>query len=131
MMRNRAGFTLPEILISLFILSSSMFLLSELQLRSMMRVFYGREEIDRLYLIKKYLYRQSLEPEKAKRQKQQLVEPEMQLVVEPRDIHKKSSLASFAKELQLLVSTGSWERGSKQKKISIVTLAPRPPQEKK
>ena len=58
-----------------------MFLLSELQVRSMMRVWYGREEIDRLYLIKEYLYRQSLDPEKAKTQKQHFQEPEMKLLL--------------------------------------------------
>lgn len=124
-MCRRAGFTLPEVMLSLFILSSSMFVLSELQVRSMMRVWYGRQDIDRLYLIKKYLYRLSLQPEKARKQSHQFIDPEMKLIVEPRPIHKKSSLAPFAKELQLLVSEGIWDRGGKERSIGIMTLAPR------
>ncbi|MGD1997483.1 MAG: hypothetical protein PVJ92_01060 [Candidatus Dependentiae bacterium] len=123
---KRAAFTIPEILVSLFILSSSMFILSELQVKSMLRVWYGREEIDRLYLIKKYLYKSYLDPEKARKQMRQFEEPELKVTVQPAGIHKKSSLAPYSDYLQLLQSRGTWQRGGRPKTLSIVTVVPRP-----
>lgn len=121
-----AGFTMPEILVSLFILSSSMFILSELQVKSMMRVWYGREEIDRLYTVKKYLYKSYLDPEKARKQTRQFEDPELKITVQPAGIHKKSSLAPYSDYLQLLNSSGSWTRGDRPRTLSIVTCVPRP-----
>lgn len=125
----RRGFTLVEVMIALFILSTSMFFMSELQVKSMMRVWHGREDIDRLYLIKKYAYRMALEPKKVRRQSHQFEDPEMKLTVEPHEISKKSALAPFAKKLQLLNSSGHWSRGGKTRTLSIVTMIPLSPKE--
>lgn len=117
---------MAEILVSLFILSSSMFILSELQVKSMLRVWYGREEIDRLYIIKKYLYKSYLDPEKARKQTRQFEDPELKVTVEPVGIHKKSSLAPYGDYLQLLQSGGTWQRGGKPRTLPIVTCVLRP-----
>lgn len=127
-MKSR-GFTLIEVMIAMFILATSMFFMSELQVKAMLRVWHGREDIDRLYLIKKYAYRMSFEPKKARRQSHQFDDPEMNLVIEPCSIHKKSSLAPFAKQVQFLKSTGHWARGSSSRSLSIVTLIPLAKQE--
>jgi len=118
-----AGFTLIEVMIALIILSTTIFTLSEIQVSSMMRVLYGREEIDRLYLIKKYAYRMYTEPEKAKKpRKKDFDEPAMRLLLEMKPIHKKSSLHKFAKRLRCIDSRGEWQRGPKNKVLPIISF---------
>lgn len=118
------GFTLSEVMLSLLILSSTMFILSELQVKSMIKVWYGREEIDRLYLIKKYAYKAFMYPEKVKK-KEVLTseEPLTQIEVEKGQISKKSSLAPFKKFLSRVESRGSWDRISGKKEVRMIGFA--------
>ena len=128
MKRANEGFTLIEVMVALFILSSSLFVLSELQVRSMLRVWQSREDIDRIYVIKKYLYRMYFAPENAKKTSQTFDAPVMHMIIEPVEIHKKSALAPYARQLQFLRATATWERGSAKRTLELVALAPRPPE---
>ena len=128
-MKMQKGFTLAEVLIALFILATSMFIFSELQVKSMLRVWQGRQDIDRLYTIKKYLYKMYLEPKKARKHTQTFSDPEVRVSVEPRPIHKKSSLFPLNKYLHLVTSQGSWERGGKDRTIGIVSMVEYVPEE--
>ena len=123
-MSNRAGFTLIEVLIALFILSTAIFVLSELQVRSVLRVWDSREDIDRLYFIKKYLYRGTLDPKKTTRRVRDFEDPDMRLTVEAEDISKRSALAPFAKDLRLLKSSGQWQRGSSKRSLNMIAVIP-------
>jgi len=122
---NKQSFTLMEVMISLFILSSSMFALSELQVRSMLRVWESKEEIDRVYVIKKYLYRMYFASETAKKVSQKFEEPAMQLVIEPFSINQKSMLAPYAKQMHFLEATATWSRGTQTRHLSLLALGPR------
>lgn len=128
-MRIRAGFSLIEVLVALFILSTAIFVLSELQVRSMLRVWDGREDIDRLYELKKHALHALWSPEKVKARSREVEQPEMQLIQTSEDISKKSSLASFAKQLRLFKTSGNWERGSSKRSLSMLALLPRTNQE--
>ncbi len=55
-MKNKEGFTLLEVLLSLLILVAAVSIISDLQIRLMMRMRSGRENIDRVFLVKKELY---------------------------------------------------------------------------
>jgi len=125
----RQGFSLYEVLIALFILSTSMFIFSELQVKSMLKVWERRQDIDRLYSIKKYLYKMFLKPKKARAHTQKFSDPDVKISVEPRGIHKKSSLVSLSKYLNLISSKGTWESGGKSRSISIVSMVPYVPEE--
>jgi len=123
---KKAAFTIVEVMVALFILSTSIFVLSELQIRSMLRVWQCREDLDRVYVMKKYLYRMYISPQEARKTSQKLDQPSMQLVVEPQGIHKKSVLAPFGKSLQFLKATAQWQRGSTTKMLQLMALARRP-----
>jgi len=120
------AFTIIEVMISLFILTATMFVLSQLQLRSMLRVWQSREDIDRVYVIKKFLYRMYQNPADARKTSQKFDEPDMHMVIEPVEIHKKSVLAPYAKQLQYLRATAKWSRGTAQRSLYLFALAPRP-----
>ncbi len=114
-----------EVMLALFILTVSIMMLSQLQTRSMLRVWHSREETDRLYLIKKYLYRMYLDPFHARKVTQKFETPSLQLVVEPVEIHKKSALFPYAKELQYVRATGRWSRGTTDRQLVCVAVIPR------
>ncbi len=132
MIQNRkflrsAGFTIAEVMVALFILSTSLIVLSELQVRSMLRVWQSREDIDRVYVLKKYLYRMYLHPYDARKTSQKFEDPAMHMVIEPMPISKKSSLAPYAEQLQFLRAAGTWSRGTATRTLELFALAPRPP----
>lgn len=127
MKRFLGAFTIIEVMISLFILTTTMFVLSELQIRSMLRVWQSREDIDRVYIIKKFLYRMYQNPVDARKTSQKFDDPQMHMVIEPVEINKKSALAPYAKQLQYLRATAKWSRGSAQRTLNLFALSPRLP----
>src|SRR5579862_3690490 len=54
---SRPAFTMIEVLLALSILASSVFLLSRLNVRSLFRVMRDRDEIEKIFLIKKDFYK--------------------------------------------------------------------------
>jgi Tfp pilus assembly protein PilV len=126
-MKQARAFSLPEVMMALFVLSTTMFVLGQLQMRSMMRVYTAREEADRLYLVKKYLYRMYLSDKPARKMSQKFDEPYMSLTVEPSAIHKKSSLSAYASDLQMLRARASWQSGVQDRSLTMVTFALQPP----
>jgi hypothetical protein len=114
-------------MIALFIASTTLFALSELQLRSMLKVWQSREDIDRVYVVKKFLYRMYLNPDEIRTTSQKFEEPPMQMRIEPVVIHKKSSLAPYAKNLQFLKATASWSRGTATRTLDLYALTLRQP----
>ena len=125
-MMKRQGFTIVEVMVALFISSTSIFLLSELQMRSMLKVWQSREDIDRVYVVKKYLYRMYLKPEDARKTSQKFEDPSMHMVIQPVAINKKSSLAPFAQKLHFLAATATWSRGTAQRVLPLCVLARKP-----
>jgi Tfp pilus assembly protein PilV len=128
-MKQRVGFTIIEVMIALFIASTTLFALSELQLRSMLKVWQSREDIDRVYIVKKFLYRMYLNPDQIRKTSQKFDEPAMQMRIEPVAIHKKSSLAPYTKQLQFLHATATWSRGTATRTLHLYALTPRLQQE--
>ena len=126
MPKRVSGFTIVEVMVALFIVSTSLFVLSELQVRSMLKVWQSREDIDRVYVVKKYLYRMCLNPEEARKTSQRFEDPVMHMNIAPILIHKKSSLAGYAKQLQFLQATATWSRGTATRILPLYAIAQRP-----
>ena len=104
-MRKNAGFTLFEVLIAMFILVSSVFALSDLQIKTMFQVLSDRERIDRVFLIKRELYKLYRKfPKKKKAQVIKLEEPdpEMKITTQEIEIGKKSILKDIKLSAVLL-----------------------------
>ena len=128
------GFTLPEVLLAMVILATSMSLLSELQTKSIFRIFKAREEIDRVYLIKRRLYDLYFakpEQEIGKEKKERIENPDLKLISHTMDINKKSVLKDFADRLRIIWSQGTWESQGKKNQMKMVSFILKPPREKK
>lgn len=130
---KQSGFTLIEVLMSIFILVSSVYVLSDLQIRSMFRVITDREQIERFFLVKKDFFQVlSKVPEKFKRITNKIEDPQVTLVTDVVDLNAKSSLKIFKDKLKILQSEGIWQSGIRKRKVMMIGLIVKSdPEEKK
>ena len=126
-MIKKNGFTIIEVLLAMFILVSSVYVLSNLQIRSIFRVLKDRDEIDRVFLVKKELYLAMFDKEKSnKRTTTEIEDLSTKIVTEPVSVEKKSSLKDLTGEVRLLKSVGSWEKDMKKREIVMVSIISKP-----
>ena len=92
-MKKFTGFTLAEVLIAVFILTSSVFVLTELQIRSMFRMLKDKDLVERIFLIKRDLYTVfiTLPKKENKEVKNQIEEPEITIISEMKEIDKTAN----------------------------------------
>jgi len=135
----QSGFTIIEVLLAMFILTSSVFVLSQLNMRSLFRVVRDRDEIEKIFLIKKdfnkFIFKldQKKWPTLAKPQVHKLENPEITISSYVRDIDKKSSLKKFKDQIYIAQSEGTWkskERDDTVYNAKIVSFVLKPVQEK-
>ena len=130
--RERTAFTLIEVLLALGVLATSMAILSSLQTKSIFRVLYGREEIDRVFLIKQRLYSLLIKPTKLNRpKKERLEEPEMSIETTTFSIPRKSSLFDLRTKLMAMSTTGKWLRAGREQTMRMVSFVFNAKEEKK
>jgi Tfp pilus assembly protein PilV len=123
MKKNRA-FTFAEVLLSLFVLAISIYILTSLQFRSINKIRKSSEIIDRLFYVKKYLYKLYLTPlEKGKSIKETIENPDVTITANKAKIDvKKSSLKEFAKRAEIIWSQAEWQRGPDKRKIKMISF---------
>ena len=131
-MKVNGGFTLLEVLLALVILAGAVSIFSRLHLSSVDRVLISREEIDRIYLISKYLSDINLNPpKKDKPIVNTLEKPEVKITAQFLDIEKKSQLNEFKDVIRIAQAEGEWKSGADQRSLTVVSFAKKPQEEKK
>jgi prepilin-type N-terminal cleavage/methylation domain-containing protein len=131
-MKSNSGFTFAEVLLALVILATSAFILSDLQFRSYFRVSKYHAEIERIFLIKKALYKMLLTPEQTEKAiTKKYTDPNLKIISHKKEIHKKSSLASFRKDIDILWSEGTWSQDDREASSKMITFALKYPEEEK
>jgi len=133
MNKMNPAFTLMEVLIATVVVASSIYVLSNLHIRSRLKVLRSAEEIERVFFVKKYLYQLYLQPPtKSKPFKATIEKPDMRITTHKADINpKKSSLRRFAKEIDIIWSEGTWERPGDTPLIKMISFVPKPKQDPK
>ena len=127
MMKKKQAFTLMEVLIAISILVSTVFVLNDLHIRSMFRVLKDREEIERVFYVKRELYLEYLNPAEAgKRHTAKLENPEITITTQAREFASKSPLGPFKDDMLFIESEGSWQSGQKSRFVRLVTLLRKP-----
>lgn len=126
-MKQTTAFTLIEVLIALFILATTGFVISSVQVRSFLRVKKDEQNIERIFFIKKELYKLLIDPPSAKKSEKILIEkledPEMKISSRLIKIPKKSSLYAFKDSLRIAQSEAVWKDNGfvrKQKMIGLL-----------
>ena len=123
-MRISPSFTLPEVLLALFVLAVSMTILSNLQIRAITRVGNNRENTEYIFIAKKKITELFLKPPKnTKPLKETLETPPLKIESKKIPLHKKSSLYPLFKDrIALLQTVVEWNHGSSKKNSELVTF---------
>lgn len=131
--RNSSAFTLAEVLISLFVLLSSIYVLSGLQFRSARKVLQSADEIERVFFVKKQLYNLYLTPPKKDKPLKITIEnPDIIITAHKQEIDKKkSSLKNLVEKITIIWAQGDWKRGLREHRIKMISFVPRPKNKKK
>jgi prepilin-type N-terminal cleavage/methylation domain-containing protein len=125
--RKQPGFTLIEVLLATFVLVSAVYVLSNLQIRSMFRVLSDREEVERIFLVKRDFYSVFSKGEaKIKKVVTKLEEPDVKIVTDAVELSGKSSFKSLKNKLQLVQTEGTWKSGPLNRSLKIVGFVLKP-----
>lgn len=119
-----SAFTFAEVLLALLVLTSSMYIYSGLQYRALAKVRRSTGQIDRVFFIKKFLYQLYAKPPIAdKPLKVTLTDPDTVITAYKQQIDpKKSSLKSFAKEIDIIWSQGTWNEGTDKRSMKMISF---------
>jgi hypothetical protein len=132
-MRKNNSFTFAEVLLSLMILTGSVYIMSGLHFKSGRKVRSSADEIDRVFAVKKQLYDLYFNPPKKDKPKKVILpDPEITITTHTRPIDKKkSALKNFAKEINIIWADGTWKRGTEIRSLKMISFAPKPKPKKK
>lgn len=123
-MKNSSAFTLLEVLIALFILTSAVVITTDVQFRSYFRVTDHQTAIENLFLIKKELYKQFINPPAlGKRIVVQLEKPDIKIASESIEISNKSGLKSLKDSLHFIKTEGLWKKDGAVKTTKMICFA--------
>ena len=126
-MNTKSGFTIAEVMLALTVLVTTAFILSSIQIRSYFKVAKNREEVRRVFLIKKELYKTFLNYfEKDKPNIVNVDSPKTKIVSYKEEIQKKSSLKQFAKDVDIIWSEGTWNYSDRDYSLKMISFFPRP-----
>jgi hypothetical protein len=128
--RKSKAFTFSEVMIALVVLSASVFILTGIQVRAVSQTQNRREEIVRVFILKKFMYQLYSKFGFDKLSfKIEIDEPETKIKLREEDISKKSSLAQFRDQLKFVIVDAEWKVGSKKKMSKMLTIIPKESQE--
>jgi len=122
-MVKKNGFTFAEVLISLFVLASSMYVLSNAQFKSIRWSQKNSRKVELIFPIKKALYESYLTPPEKKPIKISLEQANVDITTYKNEINaKKSSLKDFAKSIDIIWSEGEWKDGPDRRSLKMISF---------
>lgn len=126
-MRRQFGFSILEVLVGMAILTSTVYVLSDLHVRSMFRLMRSRNEFIRFFMIKAELNKQlPLVRKNFKPFKEVFEDIGMVINVELIDSNQKSPLKDIlGNHLALVQGIGEWKDGAYQYKEQLVSIGVR------
>ncbi len=132
-MVKKNAFTFVEVLIALLVLAVSMYFYADLQTRAIRKVQKSANTIERIFHLKKYLYQLYLAPPTGDKPLKIVMEdPEIIITANKEEIHKrKSELAPFANEIDIIVSDGKWLKGPLEQTVKMISFVPKKQEDEK
>lgn len=131
--RAKPAFTLFEVLLALALLVGAVSMIANLEYRSLSRVLRDRDEIEKIFLIKKELYTHFFKlPEKAKKivTKLESPGPEIAIATQIVDVAPKSSLFRLKDKLTIVQTQGRWKIGKDDYDATMIAVAFKPKSDK-
>ncbi|MFH1831717.1 MAG: type II secretion system protein [bacterium] len=130
-MNRCPGFTLIEVVIAIVILVSSVFVLNDLQIKSLFHIMKDREEIERIFLVKQFVYKACLYPEQVTKRVVTKFDdpgvPELTVVTESPEIAVKSELYKLKDLVKIFYADGTWKSSAGTRQMKMITLLRKEP----
>ena len=124
---KRAAFTIIEVMFAIVLMSTALLMLSPMQLGSLTRIMRGRNDLQRIYILREKLQELLVKPpKKLKSQAEKREKPETEINVTFHEIVKKSQLHDFSGDIVIARVDGTYQN----RKQTLVTFLPKPKQEK-
>jgi Tfp pilus assembly protein PilV len=128
---KKTAFTLIEVLLALFTLATAATILANLQGRAIFRVIKSRDEIEKIFFIKKDLYALTYNVKKdQKKIVNKLENPEMTITSELVDIQPKSTLKNFRDKIKIAQTDALWIQQGGERQVKMLTFVFIPPEDK-
>lgn len=120
----KKGFSLLEVLMSLFILVAAVTIFSSLQLKSLLRINKEKNYLDRIFIVRDELinFINQQDEKKKKQSKKNIDEPELKIISEIIDIDKKSELNNFSEYIQIVKTEGAWDYFGNNYSLPFITF---------
>jgi hypothetical protein len=129
-MKHSQGFTLIEVILAMGVLTTTIFIISGLMLRSFLRVQENRDDIEKVFLIKRELYTHYFKPpKKDKKVVQKIENPAVTIASRLVEINKKSSLKDLKDSLKIVRSDAIWKTDKFFREASMVSFVFQPKKE--
>lgn len=129
-MKQSHGFTLIEVILAMGILTTTVFVISGLMLRSFLRVQENRDDIEKVFLVKHELYDNYLKPPKPYKSVVKKIEnPEITITSMLTDINEHSTLKALKKKLKIVKSDAIWTKDNIIKESSMLSFVSVPEKE--
>ena len=116
-------------MVAIATLAVSIYILSNLQFRSIKKVMSSVDKIERIFFIKKYLYKLFITSESVKHSesgkplKTVLDSPKITIISHHEKINeKKSSLKQFSKKIDIIWSEGRWKKAGKEQVVKMISF---------
>jgi hypothetical protein len=130
LMKHSQGFTLIEVILAMGVLTSTIFIISGLMMRSFLRVQENRDDIEKVFLIKRELYANYFKPpQDNKKNVQKIEEPAITITSKLDEINKKSSLRDLSNNLRIVRSDAIWKLNKNVRESSMVSFIFHPKEE--
>jgi prepilin-type N-terminal cleavage/methylation domain-containing protein len=129
-MKHSHGFTLIEVILAMGVLTTTIFIITGLMLRSFLRVQENRDDIEKVFLIKRELYAHYFKPPKDdKKIVKKIEEPIVTITSQRYEINKKSSLHELKDSLKIVRSDAIWKVDAFFREASMVSFVFQPKKE--
>lgn len=133
-MKTNSGFTLIEVMLAMGVLTTSLFVISEIMIRSLSKIQENQDNLEKIFLIKRELYLNFLKPKiEDKRIVSKIENPAMTLVTTLEAIKPKSELKEYKDSLKFMQTNAIWKLNQKQKEclMASIVFKPKEPEAKK
>ena len=128
----KKAFTLLEVLMAIGIVIMAVSIVANLQLRSLNRLLFDRDQLEKVFYIKKVMSEYFLTPPKTQKKAiLKLENPEISIATIIEDIDKKSSLAVLKDKVRVVRSHGEWKASHDKREMIMVTVIPKISSDKK
>ena len=111
------------------ILTSAILIVSNLELRSFLRIARDRDEIEKIFLLKQSVYNVLLKAQNEKfknKDIQKLEKPELSITTVIEEIPPKSTLKEYKDKLRFVKVQGIWKRDGHPQEMVLTAVMLRP-----